>query len=107
MDGRENVEWGRWSITNLDAGPASRGTRGLCLEPTGALGLRGAAFRVATEIDLQALRRRRAVVQRGRPAEAAAGLMRGLMDGRPLPKVIAAGYAQGLALAGDAAAGAA
>ncbi len=71
----------------------------LCLEPTGALGLRSAAFRVATEIELQALRRRRAQVQRVMPDRDSAALMGMLMDGRPLPKVIAAGYAQGLALA--------
>jgi hypothetical protein len=55
---------------------------------------------VATEIELQALRRRRAQVQRLMPDRDSAGLMGVLMDGRPLPKVIAAGYAQGLALAG-------
>ena len=98
IDGREYVDGGAWSITNLDAAPVSRGTRVLCLEPTGALGLRGAAFRVATEIELQALRRRRAQVQRLMPDRDSAGLMGVLMDGRPLPKVIAAGYAQGLAL---------
>jgi hypothetical protein len=86
-------------VTNLDAAPVSRGTRVLCLEPTGALGLRSAAFRVATEIELQALRRRRAKVQRVMPDRESAALMGMLMDGRPLPKVIAAGYAQGLALA--------
>jgi hypothetical protein len=69
------------------------------LEPTGALGLRAAAFRVATEIELQVLRRRRAEVRRVMPDRDSAGLMGVLMDGRPLPKVIAAGYAQGLALA--------
>jgi NTE family protein len=99
IDGREYVDGGAWSVTNLDAAPVSRGTRVLCLEPTGALGLRAAAFRVATEIELQALRRRRADVQRVMPDRESAGLMGALMDGRPLPKVIAAGYAQGLALA--------
>jgi NTE family protein len=99
IDGREYVDGGAWSVTNLDAAPVSRGTRVLCLEPTGALGLRGAAFRVATEIELQALRRKRAQVQRVQPDRDSAGLMGTLMDGRPLPKVIAAGYAQGLTLA--------
>jgi NTE family protein len=99
IDGREYVDGGAWSVTNLDAAPVSRGSRVLCLEPTGALGLRGAAFRVATEIELQALRRKRARVERVLPDRDSAGLMGVLMDGRPLPKVIAAGYAQGLALA--------
>jgi NTE family protein len=99
IDGREYVDGGAWSVTNLDAAPVSRGTRVLCLEPTGAMGLRSAAFRVATEIELQALRRRRAQVQRVMPDRDSAGLMGMLMDGRPLRKVIAAGYAQGLALA--------
>jgi NTE family protein len=96
---REYVDGGAWSVTNLDAAPVSRGTRVLCLEPTGALGLRGAAFRVATEIEMQALRRRRATVQRVMPDGESSALMGMLMDARPLPKVIAAGYAQGLALA--------
>jgi NTE family protein len=99
IDGREFVDGGAWSVTNLDAAPVSRGTRVLCLEPTGALGLRAAALRVATEIELQALRRRRAEVQRVMPDGDSSELMSVLMDGRPLPKVIAAGYAQGLALA--------
>jgi NTE family protein len=99
IGGREYVDGGAWSVTNLDAAPVSRGTRVLCLEPTGALGIRGAAFRVATEIELQALRRRRADVQRVMPDRDSAALMSVLMDGRPLPKVIAAGYGQGLALA--------
>ena len=99
IGGREYVDGGAWSVTNLDAAPVSRGTRVLCLEPTGALGLRGGAFRVATEIEMQALRRKRAQVQRVLPDRDSAGLMGVLMDGRPLPKVIAAGYAQGLALA--------
>ena len=103
IEGREYVDGGAWSVTNLDAAPVSRGTRVLCLEPTGALGLRSAAFRVATEIELQALRRRRAQVQRVMPDRDSAALMGMLMDGRPLPKVIAAGYAQGLALAAAAA----
>jgi hypothetical protein len=38
-------------------------------------------------------------VQRVQPDRDSAGLMAVLMDGRPLPKVIAAGYAQGLTLA--------
>ena len=38
IDGREYVDGGAWSVTNLDAAPVSRGTRVLCLEPTGALG---------------------------------------------------------------------
>src|SRR5207248_562085 len=99
IDGHQYVDGGAWSVTNLDAAPVSRGSRVLCLEPTGALGLRGAAFRVATEIELQVLRRRRAEVQRVMPDSDSVELMGLLMDGRPLPKVIAAGYAQGLALA--------
>ncbi len=86
-------------MTNLDAAPVSRGASVLCLEPTGALGLRAAAFRVATEIELQALRRRGAKVQRLMPDREATKLMRTLMDHRPLARVIAAGYAQGRSLA--------
>jgi len=99
IDGHQYVDGGAWSVTNLDAAPVSRGSRVLCLEPTGALGLRGAAFRVATEIELQVLRRRRVEVQRVLPDADSAALMSVLMDGRPLAKVIAAAYAQGLAQA--------
>ncbi|TML07206.1 MAG: hypothetical protein E6G41_05170, partial [Actinobacteria bacterium] len=42
IDGHQYVDGGAWSVTNLDAAPVSRGSRVLCLEPTGALGLRGA-----------------------------------------------------------------
>jgi NTE family protein len=100
IERREYVDGGAWSVTNLDVAPVSRGTRVLCLEPTGALGLRSAAFRVATEIELQVLRRRRAEVRRVMPDRESAALMSVLMDDRPLQKVIAAGYAQGLALVG-------
>ena len=75
IGGREYVDGGAWSVTNLDVAPVSRGTRVLCLEPTGALGLRSAAFRVATEIELQALRRRRADVRRVMPDHDSAALM--------------------------------
>ena len=52
---REYVDGGAWSLTNLDAAPAGRGTQVLCLDPAAGLGgerpphgaLRG-AFRVAS-----------------------------------------------------------
>ena len=37
IDGREYVDGGVWSPTNLDATPARRGTEVLCLNPTAAL----------------------------------------------------------------------
>ena len=40
IDGREYVDGGVWSPTNLDATPARRGTEVLCLNPLASLGAR-------------------------------------------------------------------
>jgi NTE family protein len=104
---REYVDGGVWSVTNLDAAPAGRGTQVLCLDPTAGLGgrdrrmaaLRG-AFRVASELEIQGLRRRGADVLHVAP-DAAAGTAMGtsfMAPDRAAP-ALAAGYAQGLALA--------
>ena len=37
VDGRSYVDGGVWSPTNLDRAPAARGTRVLCLNPTGSM----------------------------------------------------------------------
>jgi NTE family protein len=104
---REYVDGGAWSVTNLDAAHVGPGTRVLCLDPTAGLGggdrrlaaLRG-AFRVASELEVQTLRRRGATIEHVAPDEDAARAM-GLdfmAPDRGAP-ALAAGYAQGRRLA--------
>jgi NTE family protein len=105
---REYVDGGAWSVTNLDAARVGTGTQVLCLDPTAGLGgrdrrmavLRG-AFRVASGLEIQGLRRRGADVARVAPDEAAAVSMgtNFMAPDRAAP-ALAAGYAQGLRLAG-------
>ena len=100
---REYVDGGAWSVTNLDAAHAGRGTRVLCLDPTAGLGgrdrrmaaLRG-AFRIASGLEIQGLQRRGAVVRHVAPDVAAATRMgtNFMAPGRAAP-ALAAGYAQG------------
>jgi NTE family protein len=108
IGGREYVDGGVWSVTNLDAAPAGRDTQVLCLDTIAGLdprsrrmaALRG-WFRVAAELETQALRRRGARVRHVGPEAAAARLMgTNLMDAKPSDRVLAAGYRQGRALAG-------
>jgi NTE family protein len=108
IDGREFVDGGAWSVTNLDAAPAGAETEVLLLEPmalpvgdwlSGAGALR-AAIAAATALEVQILRDRGARVRRVSPDEASAGLMAGgLMREEPAQQVLAAGRAQGRALA--------
>jgi NTE family protein len=107
IGGREYVDGGVWSVTNLDAAPAGRHTQVLCLDTIAGLdprtrrmaAMRG-AFRVAAELETQLLRRRGARVQHVAPdAEAAAAFGTNLMDDRAAPRVLAAGHRQGLSLA--------
>jgi NTE family protein len=107
IGGREYVDGGVWSVTNLDAAPAGRDTQVLCLDTIAGLdprtrrmaALRG-AFRVAAELETQLLRRRGARVQHVAPdAEAAAAFGTNLMEPRAAPRVLAAGHRQGVALA--------
>lgn len=109
---REYVDGGAWSITNLDATPAGRGTHVLCLDPVAGLGgddrrmaaLRG-AFRVAAAIELQTLRRRGAHVRHVMPSAAAADAMGpNLMAPSRAGLALAAGYRQGLRIGRDGAA---
>lgn len=108
IGGREYVDGGVWSVTNLDAAPAGRDTRVLCLDTVAGLdprtrrmaALRG-AFRVAAELETQVLRRRGARVRHLVPdAAAAAAIGANLMDSRASDAVLAAGHRQGRALAG-------
>jgi NTE family protein len=107
IGGREYVDGGVWSVTNLDAAPAGRDTQVLCLDVISGLdpGRRGMtamrrAFRVAAELEMQNLRRRGARVRRIGPDAAAAEAIGGsLMDPGPRDAVLLAGFRQGRALA--------
>ena len=108
IGGREYVDGGVWSPTNLDAAPAPRGTRVLCLNPTASLPARRSAFRAlrafsrsAAAAETLALRARGATVRTIAPdARAAEAMGVNLMDRRRVAQVLAAGYAQGRSLAG-------
>jgi NTE family protein len=100
IDGREYVDGGAWSVSNLDAAPVGRDTYALFLHPTAALTQPWAkAFRVATELELQQLRRRGAQVLHVAPDPAATAAIGGrFMDPARIGSALAAGYAQGLKL---------
>jgi NTE family protein len=110
IGGREYVDGGAWSPTNLDAAPAGRDTQVLCLNPTGSLPGADRATAVirtisrsAVSVEALALRRRGAVVETVAPnAESATEMGSDLMNRDRRERVLAAGYRQGLALAGDA-----
>jgi NTE family protein len=107
ISGREYVDGGVWSSTNLDVAPAGRDTHVLCLNPTA--GLSGAhtlgavarrLARSAVSVESLALRRRGAIVRTVVPdLDSAAAMGADFMDPEPRPRVLAAGYAQGVALA--------
>jgi NTE family protein len=105
--GREYVDGGVWSPTNLDAAPASRDTQVLCLNPTASvtgsssvLTLVRTVARSAASVEALVLRRRGAVVQLVAPSvESAAAMGTDFMDREPSERVLAAGYRQGLRLA--------
>jgi NTE family protein len=102
---REYVDGGVWSPTNLDAAPARRGSQVLCLNPTASLPHgRGRALRTfsrsAAAAETLALRARGATVHTIAPDARAAEVMGvNLMNRARVPQVLAAGYAQGRALA--------
>jgi NTE family protein len=105
--GREYVDGGVWSATNLDATPAGRDTYVLCLNPTAGIGgthtLMSVARRLArsaVSVEALALRRKGAIVQTIAPdVDSAAALGGDFMDPEPRQRVLAAGYRQGLRLA--------
>ena len=101
IDGRRYVDGGVWSPTNMDAAPAGRGTRVLCLNPTGALRPPlGALSRTFAEVELLALERRGAAVRTVVPDRGSVAAMgANLMDPGPRAAVIVAGLAQGRILA--------
>jgi len=100
IGGREYVDGGVWSPTNLDAAPAGRGTKVLCLVPTALAGgmapLR--AFSLAAVVtETLALKRRRAEVHTVVPDDASAAAMGAdLMDRSRVEEVLDAAYAQGV-----------
>lgn len=108
VDGRGYVDGGVWSPTNLDRAPAGRGTRVLCFNPTGSLrpspgapfGAVGPVSRALAGIEALTLQRRGAHVTTISPdAPTLAAMGPNLMDAGPRAGVIAAGLAQGRALA--------
>ncbi len=106
--GREYVDGGAWSVTNLDAAPVAAGTEVLCLNPIASVasarspfGALRAATRAATAVEALALRRRGASVRVAGPDASCSALMgANLMRAERGEQVLAAGYGQGRALAG-------
>ena len=110
IGGREYVDGGVWSATNLDVAPAGRDTHVLCLNPTA--GVRGAQAlltvarnlaRSAVSVEAMTLRRRGATVRTIFPnLECAAAMGADFMDPDPRGVVLDAGYRQGLTVPGPA-----
>ena len=102
IDGREYVDGGVWSPTNLDAVPAGRGSRVLALIPTAGATLPALrrASAAAAGYESMALRAKgvevRTIVPDGPSLEA---IGPNLMDPSRRRAVAAAGYAQGRRLA--------
>ena len=105
ISGREYVDGGVWSPTNLDVAPAGRDTHVLCLNPTasipgsnGVLAVVRNVSRTAVALETLVLRRRGAAVRMLAPnAECAATMGTNFMDRELSGRVLAAGYRQGLA----------
>jgi NTE family protein len=110
IGGREYVDGGVWSGTNMDAAPAGRGSLVLCLNPTASLPTTATALsmlrrvsRSAAAVEALALRRRGATVRTYGPSAACAQEMGvNLMDRSKAKRVLAAGYRQGLEIASTA-----
>jgi NTE family protein len=107
VEGRTYVDGGVWSPTNMDRAPAARGTRVVCLNPTGSMrpsaarpfGAIGLISRSAAAVEALTLTRRGAHVTTVSPDAASQPAMGpNLMDPGPRAGVIEAGLSQGLAL---------
>jgi NTE family protein len=106
--GREYVDGGVWSPTNLDSAPVGRGADVLCLNPTASLtsssdmiGVFRRVSRTAAAVETMVLRRRGATVSTFAPnLDSADAMGLSLMDRRRAGRVLAAGYRQGLEIAG-------
>ena len=105
IGGREYVDGGVWSPTNLDAAPVGAGSSILCLVPTaleGGLAPLRAFSLTAVAAETLAVRARGAEVRTLVPDAASAEAMGGnLMDARRTEAVLDAAFAQGRALAAD------
>ena len=109
--GRRYVDGGVWSPTNMDRAPVGRGTRVLCLNPTGGMraalgspfgGLSSLSRQLAA-VEAVTLRRRGAEVTVVSPdAGSQTAMGANLMDPGPRSRVIAAGLAQGRAAGAEA-----
>jgi len=104
IGGREYVDGGVWSPTNLDLARAGRGDRVLCLVPTAAMGtapalaMRGlaAGWRFATGVEAAAARRRGAHVEIvGPDAGASRAMGSDFMNPRRRASVLTEGFRQG------------
>jgi NTE family protein len=109
IGGREYVDGGVWSNTNLDIAPAMRSTQVLCLNPIASLdialaspfGMLRALAGSTAAIETLALRSRGAKVRMIGPAHEIGRVMGpNLMDARRRDEVLAGGYAQGLRVGG-------
>jgi len=101
IGGREYVDGGVWSPTNLDAAPAGRGADVLCLVPTAtAFRLLRAFSTTAVAAETLALRARGATVRTVVPdAASAAAMGTNLMDSGRVEQVLDAAFAQGRSMA--------
>jgi NTE family protein len=105
--GREYVDGGVWSPTNLDTAPVGRGAHVLCLNPTASLtassdmiGVLRRVSRTAASVETLALGRRGAAVRTFAPStDSATEMGLNLMDRGRAARVLAAGYRQGLEIA--------
>lgn len=111
IGGRSYVDGGAWSPTNMDAARVRRGTRVLCLNPTGGTGggrpTPLSAFapisRSIANVEALALRRRGARVRVVSPdSQTVIAIAGNLMDPGPRAAVTSAGFAQGRSLAASA-----
>jgi NTE family protein len=115
IGGREYVDGGVWSNTNLDIAPAGRLTQVLCLNPilsvdialASPFGMLRALAGSTAAVETLALRNRGARVRMIGPEQMIARVMApDLMDARLREEVLAGGYAQGLDVGGAGTAGA-
>jgi NTE family protein len=100
IGGREYVDGGVWSPTNLDAAPGGRGARVLCLAPTASAGPLRAPTGATLLAEEMALRARGMRARTVTPdAASATAIGQNLMDGGRVEGVLDAAFAQGRAMA--------
>ena len=100
IGGREYVDGGVWSPTNLDAAPGGRGAHVLCLAPTATAGPLRAPTSAALVTEEIALKARGMHVRTVTPDAASARAMgQDLMDQGHVEGVLDAAFAQGRAMA--------